>query len=262
MTPWDDKQFHWHLTTRRFGRQVRYFEELDSTNRWLSEHLEEFSLTGAAVVCGHQTAGRGRESRVWLDVPGNALLCSVYLRLTQLTPAMGLLSMLPAIALARCIVRHDKSAAVMLKWPNDVLIGTGKIAGILSESRKLPDHIAVIIGVGVNIGSLPQHIAPGLSTVPASLADATTWHPAREILLADLLNELEPLFDLYLNQDYATLRDRWLEFGPSLGTSLQRERAGKLVEGAFRGLTEYGHLLLELSSGEVIEIHSGDVELA
>ncbi|MBK6767197.1 MAG: biotin--[acetyl-CoA-carboxylase] ligase [bacterium] len=146
MMSWDEKQLHWHLTTRRFGRQCRYFAEIDSTNHWLLANSAEFTLSGAVVVAGHQSRGRGRYDRKWEDESGQALLCSLLLQMSRLPKASGWIPMLPAISLARAIRRHDRSAIVALKWPNDVLIENCKVAGVLAETVTGGHSHDVVVG--------------------------------------------------------------------------------------------------------------------
>jgi len=253
MIVWDEKQLHWHLNTRRFGRQARYFDVLDSSNRWLLEHIGEFTLSGGAVIAGHQTAGRGRHSRNWSDLPGSSLLCSVLLKVPGKHLAKGFLAMLPAIALCRAIRRHDASAEVRLKWPNDVLLNHKKTAGILAESAGLD---FVIVGIGVNITAVPD----GDFIYPAtSLSESSRWRPTREVLLAELLNEWEPLFDLFLEEQFSDLRAAWEEFGPAAGTKLRRTESGEEITGEFVGIGTQGQLQLKLSTGEIRELFSGDI---
>ena len=253
---WDDKQLHWHLTTRRFGRQFQYFDVIDSTNRWLIENPNAFTLSGGVTIAGHQTAGRGRHSRSWSDSPGNALLCSVMLKLRTKTPARGFLSMIPAIALARTIAKHDPEAEVALKWPNDVLLSHKKVAGILAESTSLNGSEIVVVGIGMNLNSVPA----GNFIWPAtSLRESSKWHPNREILLAELLNHWEPLFDQFLENDLGGLRTAWEEYGPRHGAYMKRVEAPSMIEGEFVGLGEHGQLLLRDAQGVIQEVYSGDV---
>ncbi len=253
---WDEKQLHWHLTTRRFGRQFRYFEEIDSTNRWLMQHPEAFTLSGGVAVAGHQINGRGRNSREWLDASGGALLFSISLKLRDNQSARGFLSLIPAIALARVLKKHNRELDVSLKWPNDVLIDHKKVAGILAETTKHENDDVVIIGVGINVSAIP----PQNFIWPAtSIFEQTKWHPSREILLAELLNEWEPLFDIYLDGDTQLLRDAWEKLGPPRGSTIKRVDGQHTVVGVFEGLGVQGQLVVKDSVGNLHDVFSGDV---
>ncbi len=258
---WDNRVFSWNLITRRFGREVYYQEVIDSTNRWMRAHLDSLRLSGAVVVAGHQTMGKGRHDRIWNDIPGSSLLCSVYLRLVDNTLPVGYLTTLPAIALARVLRKHDQLADVSLKWPNDVLIAGRKVAGILAEIVDCGRNVATIVGLGVNVQAVPRMSAEG-STVPTSVFDSTTWRPQRELLLANVLTEWELLFDMLLDKEFERIRSAWGEFGPSPGTWMRRVESDTVIEGTFAGLGECGQLLLRDGDGILREIYSGDVSYA
>lgn len=253
---WDEKQLHWHLRTRRFGRQCQYFDEIDSTNRWLLENPHAFSLTGGVVIAGHQTAGRGRQSRSWADVPTKALLCSVMLKLRGKHPARGFISIMPAIALARALNKHDSELEISLKWPNDVLLSHKKVAGILAETTNYAESEIIVVGVGINLTSEPQQEFMWPATC---IAEQSSWRPTREILLAELLNEWEPLFDQFLDADIDGLRKAWQEYGPVAGARMKRIENSHTFEGEFAGLGDSGQLLLRDQSGELREVFSGDI---
>lgn len=258
---WDNRVFSWNLVTRRFGREVYYVEVTDSTNRWMRGKLESIRLSGAVVVAGHQTMGRGRHDRKWYDSPGSSLLCSVFLRLADSAIRTGYLTLLPAIALARVLRKHDQLAEVSLKWPNDVLIGGRKVAGVLAEMVERDRQLAAIVGLGVNVQLVPRMSVEG-SAAPTSIFDSTMWRPQRELLLASILSEWELLFDMLLGKEYELIQAAWGEFGPIQGTRMKRVESNSVIEGTFAGLGECGQLLLRDGDGILREIHSGDVSYA
>ncbi|MCB1059498.1 MAG: biotin--[acetyl-CoA-carboxylase] ligase [Calditrichaeota bacterium] len=253
---WDEKQLHWHLATRRFGRQIKYFDEIDSTNRWLLQNHSEFTLTGGVVVAGHQTIGKGRNSRSWSDTPNGSVLCSLMLKVKNESTMRGFLSILPAVALARVIRKHDSSAEVSLKWPNDVLLSHKKLAGVLAETTSSGEWDIIVVGVGINLTAAP---AAEFGWPATSLHDASAWKPAHEVLLAELLNEWEPLFDLYQDREFEAIRSAWTEFGPRRGARVKRVDAAQEIVGEFEGLGDAGQLLLRDGTGVLREIYSGDI---
>ena len=130
--------------------QVRRFEEIDSTNSYLLERARQGDPAGLVAVADHQTAGRGRLDRRWESPPGANLLASVLLRpgcsaddLHLCTGALGL-SALDACA-------EVAGVEAQLKWPNDLLVGTAKLAGVLAEAEFSASPPAVVAGIGVNV---------------------------------------------------------------------------------------------------------------
>ena len=258
---WDSKQFHWNLKTRRFGRDFRYLEEVDSTNRWLSENLINCTLPGSLVVAGHQLSGRGRHARSWLDHVGHSLLFSLLLHSKRKIERPGFLTLLPAISLARVLASHDSSAQISLKWPNDVQAGGKKIAGILAEAHQHDGYVSFVVGVGVNVSQSRNDFTESGLHDASSIHAETSWRPSREIVLAHILNEWESLFDLMLDSEYDEIRREWGRFGPAKGAPIRRVEADDVVEGCFEGLGESGQLMMLDSRGCRQEFHSGDVIL-
>ena len=128
-----------------FG-EVRWLSEIDSTNRYLTDEARAGAPTGLVVVADHQTAGRGRLGRTWVAPPGASLLVSLLLRPTVAADRRHLLVMAAGLAMAEA-VEAETGVVAGLKWPNDLLVGERKLAGILAEVA----GDALVVGIGVNI---------------------------------------------------------------------------------------------------------------
>jgi BirA family transcriptional regulator, biotin operon repressor / biotin---[acetyl-CoA-carboxylase] ligase len=134
---------------------LRRFATLPSTNDWLLDEARAGTPAGTVVVAGHQRAGKGRLGRRWEAPPGTSLLVSVLLR--PLAPAHDLYPVTAAVALAAADA-CDQVAGVApeIKWPNDLLVGERKLAGVLAESDTAaiggrPGSVAVVVGLGCNV---------------------------------------------------------------------------------------------------------------
>jgi len=169
----------------RLGHPYRYLEACPSTQRELTADDRE----GAVVATEHQTEGRGRLGRIWIDAPGTSLLFS--LLLTPDVPADRLpgLTVLAAEAVAEAI-----GAGAEVKEPNDVLLGGRKIAGVLGEASEG----RVVIGIGVNVDQSPEQLPPG-AQLPATSIRIERGEPLdRAELLAAILAALERRYDGWL----------------------------------------------------------------
>src|ERR1700722_4470317 len=133
----------------RFG-DVRELAEVDSTNRYLLDLARAGAPEGVVVVADHQLAGRGRLGRSWEAAPGGALLVSILLRPPLAPEQRWRTTAAVALATADACVAHGASGAAV-KWPNDILVGDAKLAGILAEA----DGGAVGGGVGINGAAAP-----------------------------------------------------------------------------------------------------------
>ena len=173
----------------RFGRDYRYIESTESTQLLVPPEAPE----GAVVVADEQTAGRGRLGRRWLAPAGTSLLCSIQLR-PEITPErLPELTVVASHALAEAIEQLT-GLRPELKFPNDLLLGGRKVAGILAEARE--GRVVAGIGVNVNIGEaeLPAEV----ETAATSLLVETGREIDRADLLVELLVRLETRYDAWL----------------------------------------------------------------
>jgi len=172
---------------------------------------------GTAVIADSQAAGRGRRGRAWVDEPGASLLASIVMR-PRLEPArLPGLSLTAAVAVADALTR-TAGVTPRLKWPNDVLVGGRKLAGILLETRLSGDQATTILGVGVN---LSQRVFP-----PELVAKATSvWLVSgrlvdRDSLLTALLDALGEWRRRLERQGFAPIRKRWRALADTLGRTV------------------------------------------
>ena len=176
----------------RFGREYLYEERTKSTQRLLGPELAE----GAVAVAEEQTEGRGRLGRRWYAAPHTSVLCSVNLRPAVDSARLPELSLVAGAACAEAIeavagLRTD------LKYPNDVLIGGRKVAGILAEAREG----RVVLGIGINANMTADQLPQEVDTPATSLLVETGREVDRAELLVTLLEHLERRYDDWLRGD-------------------------------------------------------------
>lgn len=230
--------------------------ETGSTNSDLAARLisGEFLAEGNWLVADRQVAGRGRLGRSWFDASGN-FMGSTVVRLVAGDPHAGSLALLAGISVHEVITNLlQPPRQAMLKWPNDVLIGQAKLAGILLE--RVAD--CVIVGIGVNLVAAPS--LPGRDTVALS-----QFGPAldRDIFAEALARQFAIELERWRAFGLEPLIGRWLAAAHPLGTSLQVGEPGEsAVHGTFAGLTAEGALQLRLEDGTARVIHAGEVHLA
>jgi BirA family biotin operon repressor/biotin-[acetyl-CoA-carboxylase] ligase len=220
------------------------------------------SPEGQVLVAEEQTAGRGRLGRSWSSVPGASLTFSVLLRPAAVPAARrGWLTLLAGVAAASA-VRSVGGVNAVLKWPNDVLVGDRKLAGILAEQS--PDGSAVVIGVGLNVAT-PQEIpvsATGL--VATSLTAEGAGAVSREDLLLGLLDQLEHWYAAFRadpDPERSGLLDAYRALCETLGRTVRVELpAGGAVTGTARDIDAEGRLLVaDGAGGSVTPVSAGDV---
>ena len=234
------------LLRGRFGRPYRWAESCPSTQDVLREPgLPE----GAVAVTEHQTAGRGRAGRDWEDEPGASLLLSVLLRPRD-TSAAPQLSIVCALAVAEA-VEAAADLDVRIKWPNDLVVGGRKLAGILLEGH----GAAVVCGIGVNVGQTDASLPGDTRTPTASLRTLTGRQHDRAALLALLLERLEARYDGWLRDGLAPLVPELDRRDALRGRHV---RIGEL-EGVADGIAPDGRLRLRRPGGATSFVASGEV---
>ena len=178
------------LLRGRFGRPYTYVERCESTQRLLGDDAP----VGAVAATDEQTAGRGRLGREWVAHPGSSVLASVVLHPDVPTEHLAELSLVAGRACAQALAEVT-DVVPTVKWPNDVLIDSRKVAGILAEAREG----RVVLGIGINVHQTADQL-PELAKHPAtSLLLETGRRIERAGLLASLLDHLEREHDAWVS---------------------------------------------------------------
>ena len=176
------------LLRGRFGHVYRYAEITPSTQRMLAEDTAE----GAVAVAEEQTEGRGRLGRAWEAPGGTSVLVSVLLLPAVAAPRLPELSLVAGGAVAEAILEVT-GIEPTIKFPNDLLIGRRKVAGILAESSEG----RVVLGIGVNANQTLQQLPADAQTEPTSLRLELGEPVSRLQLLAAILLQLERAYDAW-----------------------------------------------------------------
>jgi BirA family biotin operon repressor/biotin-[acetyl-CoA-carboxylase] ligase len=228
----------------------------------LARAADPGSPEGQVLVAEEQTAGRGRLGRSWSSVPGASLTFSVLLRPATVPAARrGWLTLLAGVAVASA-VRSVAGVDAMLKWPNDVLAGDRKLAGILAEQT--PDGSAVVIGTGLNVAAAPGEIPVSAAGLAATSLRAEGATVSREDLLLGMLTELERWYVAFRadpDPERSGLRDAYRSLSGTLGRTVRVELpAGRVVTGVARDIDAEGRLLVADGPGDsVTPVSAGDV---
>ena len=244
-----------------------------STNTDCAARARAGAPEGLVLAAEEQTAGRGRLGRTWLSPPRAALTFSVLLRPAGVPPARrGWLPLLAGVATATA-VRHVSGLDARLKWPNDLLIGPRKLAGILAEQS----GDAVIVGIGVNVSAARAELPvtgaaalPGTSLLGTSLLGTSLLLEGsasldRERLLREILAEIERWYRAWRGTEIpgdpqaSGLRAAYLGLCSTVGRDVQAElSAGNIIRGTAAGIDADGRLIVRTPAGEVA-VGAGDV---
>lgn len=239
---------------------VTVADALPSTNSALLEQARAGAPSGSVLAAELQSAGRGRLGRPWISPLGGALSFSLLWRFPL--GAAQLAGLSPAVAVALLRALADCGAAdIAVKWPNDLLWRSRKLAGILIETQgDMLGPVAAVIGVGINL-RLDAATRAAIGQPAADLWQVADRDWNRNRLLAALLRRLAEVLEFFTDRSFAPLRPEWEE-----AHALQHRPVklaapdGEMLEGVARGIDDDGALLLETASG-VQRCLSGDVSL-
>jgi BirA family biotin operon repressor/biotin-[acetyl-CoA-carboxylase] ligase len=247
------------------GYRLAAFDSIGSTNAEAISRAREGEYGPIWFVTSEQTAGRGRRHRPWIAPRGN--LASSILEVIDVSPAVAAtLGFAAGLALEAALQRVSIEASLRaagsdfmkfsLKWPNDVLAGRQKLAGILLEAEAIPDNrLAVVVGIGTNVVAAPE----GTPTPATSLAALGVNIGAEELFgaLSDSWTEFRGIWDD--GRGFGEIRRLWLERAAGLGQPVAIQTGGTSVEGTFDTIDDNGCMIVRTADGKRIPISAGDV---
>jgi BirA family biotin operon repressor/biotin-[acetyl-CoA-carboxylase] ligase len=241
----------------RWPAPIEHLEVVASTNDRLKEKAREGAPEWTVVVADRQTAGRGRAGHRWVSPEGNLFL-SVLLRPAPPLP-VTLLPLAAGVAVSEAA--GESGVEARLKWPNDLVVGSRKVAGILVESVSGAAGVeAAVVGIGVNVRLDP-------ASLPADLRDRVTSLAAESTRSADVgeagaavLARLRVWYDRLARRGHTDVLAAWRERSvPWWGRPVEARSGASVVRGIAHGLDERGALLLDLEDGSRIAVVSGEV---
>lgn len=250
------------LKTRTMGRDIRYFETVDSTNTVAAREAAAGAPEGTVIVANTQTAGRGRQQRTWSSPSGCNLYFSIILRPRVPPRRVPQISLVAAVAVHQAILDHYPDLTIGIKWPNDILTGDGlKLCGILCESELETDMVHhAIVGIGLNVNSTT--FPPELRGLATSLRNKTGKNTSRPAVLASILSRFDAAYQKWQKaRDLAVLLPYIDKFSTLKGQLIEVHGLAETERGRVDGLTPEGELLLRTGNNTVTSVACGDVHL-
>jgi BirA family biotin operon repressor/biotin-[acetyl-CoA-carboxylase] ligase len=243
-----------------FSSQIHYLTTIDSTNALAKKLADQGAPEGTLVITEEQTAGRGRRGRAWVSPAGANLLFSVLLRPPLEGDRIFVLTMVLALAGVKAL-REVAGVRAMIKWPNDLYVGTKKLAGILTEFSVRGKKIDwTVLGMGMNVSWRPE--APKGSGAPAtSLLEERGQRVSRNDLLSEILTGFEALYRDVVHGSMQALYEKWNQNCLVLGKAVVIESDTGRIEGKALRIDDGGALIIEDAGGSEQRILTGDVSL-
>lgn len=254
------REINRYLKTVKMGNYMEYFQTIESTNLLAKELAQRGAPEGTVVVAEEQTGGRGRLKNKWFSPRGGIYFSLILRPVVQLHQA-SLLTLLSAVAVVQA-VEEVTGLSAKIKWPNDIFVGTKKLAGILLEMNAEIDLINyVVTGIGINVNISAGDFPSDLAQIAVSLKELLGKEILRPLLLAAVLKRIETLYEKALDKGFGEIITEWKKHDITLGRKLRVDTPDGMLVGKCVGISENGTLLLETEPKQVVNIFAGDVSL-
>ena len=252
----------YHLAAKVLGRNIEIHRTIDSTNQRAKVLAQEGAVHGTLVVSEEQTIGRGRLGRSWASPARLGIWMSLILRPSFPPEHAPRMTVLAGLAVTEGIHRITGLEA-FIKWPNDIILNTKKVCGILTEMQADPDLIDyVVVGIGMNVNTTKAGFPPELrdSATSLKLEGKTTIDRCR--LLAAVIDAYEEVYDIYVTTgDFSDIMKDYKKKCITLGRQIRVTGPTESFEGRAVNLTDDCRLVVETQTCENRIIASGDVSV-
>ena len=246
------------MHTEWVAKEVLYFDTIDSTNTKAQELAEKGYPSGTLVVADKQESGKGRRGRSWVSPSGTGIFMTLMIKPDINPNNASMLTLVAALAVAKAITSVTGEEA-MIKWPNDIVVNSKKVCGILTEMNAQFDYINnIVVGVGINVHneSFPEEISQMASSLMIE-AGGKRFHRAQ--IIAETMLYFEQYYDTFLKtQDLSALVREYDELLVNRNKSVRVLDPKEPFDGKAMGITPKGELIVDtwesrklVSSGEV-----------
>ena len=240
------------------AKEVLYFDTIDSTNTKAQELAEKGYPSGTLVVADKQDSGKGRRGRSWVSPSGTGIFMTLMIKPDINPNNASMLTLVAALAVAKAITSVTGKEA-MIKWPNDIVVNSKKVCGILTEMNAQFDYINnIVVGIGINVHneSFPEEISQMASSLMIE-AGGKRFHRAQ--IIAETMSYFEQYYDTFLKtQDLSALVREYDELLVNRNKSVRVLDPKEPFDGKAMGITPKGELIVDtwesrklVSSGEV-----------
>lgn len=236
--------------------KLLHFEELDSTNTYVKNNMHKLE-DKTVVYTSHQTSGRGRMERKWVDTGADNIYMTILLKPSdRIEPVYANITQYLSVTL--CKVLEDFGVEGQIKWPNDVLVEGRKIAGILSEtSMQGENFMGLALGVGINLNTTVESLAE-IDKPATSLSVILGKKIDRETFLKLLLEKFFLLYDRFLKEGFILIKDEYVKRSSFLGKEISVNVLGTIHRGVAESITDAGTLVLK-KDDEKLTFFIGDI---
>lgn len=250
-----------HLATAGFARRIYYYPQAGSSNDVALELARHGEPEGTLVVTDFQRRGRGRRGHQWASREGRDLLFSLILR--PETDSAAVLPVTLALSLGVAVaIQGVTGATVDVRWPNDLVVGTGKIGGILAEASHRSGCVEhLVVGLGVNVNSGPDDFPGEIRAQATSCRILTGAAMDRSSVLADVIAGVETYYQRFLADGFGSLAGAYNARLNLTGRQIRFRRGDARFEATVTEVGRDGQLNVRLEDGRTAELQNEVVEV-
>jgi len=243
------------LNTEFVGKKIYYFDSVASTMDVAMQLGIKGASEGTLVLTESQTKGKGRLGRSWFSPKYKGIYLSLILKPKMLPSQAAILTLLSAVSICEAI-KSLVNLDVQIKWPNDILLGNKKLAGILTELNAEMDKINFVsIGIGLNVNNDKKTLISGATSIKEHKKEQIN----RVILLQEILRKLERNYLLLQKKGPDYITEKWREYSITLGKRVKVYCQKEHIEGEAFDIDSDGGLLVRKDSGVTEKVYAGDV---
>ncbi len=248
------------LKTEKIGNNIHFYDKIGSTNNTAKKFVEEGAKEGTVIIAGKQTAGRTRKYDGWVS-PEGGIYMTLILRPDLPLIEASKLTIVTGVAIAKTL--HDQfNIDAGIKWPNDILIGNKKIAGILTEAVSDYNQLkAVLVGIGIDVNIDEKDIPERLRKTATSVKKEVNKEFNRAEILRVFFKIFEDLYDEFINGNFKYIVSEWRRLSSTTGNRVKVYKHGKAIFADAVGITNQGILIIERENGKLEKITSGEIEI-
>ena len=248
------------LQTQFIGRKMHYLENTPSTN-WVGKQIcsegDMEGIHGLVIIAEEQTGGIGRMGRSWVS-PSGGIWITIVLKPGIPIDHVFMVTMAGSVSVARAI-RKEFDLGALIKWPNDILIGNKKVAGLLLELSAEADIIHhCLLGIGIDVNVTLNQFSPDLQKEITSISTEVGHEIDRTTFLARILKEFENRYLLIESGEYEAIIREWKSLSCTLEHRVHITTMKNSFEGEAIDIDEFGALIIRKDNGKIERVIAGD----
>ena len=237
------------------GKEIFFYETVDSTNTVAAILAEKGVEEGTVVVADSQIRGKGRLGRHWASPPGVNIYMSVVLRPEIETRNATLITIMASVACAKAL-RRVTGLDVTIKWPNDLMVSEKKLGGILTETRLARKRIKyAITGIGINVNLDLDTLPDVIREFATSVTRETGRCFSRTEVIKGILTEVNKWYNILKEKKYSELIFQWKDLTSTLGRTVEIILGKETLRGFAESVNDEGMLIVRLPSGASRVVH-------